>query len=150
MFKKLMGIVIISFSMFALVSPTFAYTVKAGDTMYEISKNNNMTLDKLIALNPQIKDPNLIRVGENVNTIDNNSEIKPSENYSAAELDLLARLVRAEAQGEPYQGKVAVAEVVINRTHSPLFPDSITAVINQKGQFSPVSNGAINKPADTR
>jgi N-acetylmuramoyl-L-alanine amidase len=84
-----------------------------------------------------------------VNTIDNNSEIKPSENYSAAELDLLARLVRAEAQGEPYQGKVAVAEVVINRTHSPLFPDSITAVINQKGQFSPVSNGAINKPADT-
>jgi N-acetylmuramoyl-L-alanine amidase len=148
MFKRLIGTVIIAVSMFALVSPTFAYTVKAGDTMYAIAKTNNITLDKLVSLNPTIKDPNLIFIGENVNTIENNS-VTTSETYTAAELDLMARLVRAEAQGESFQGKVAVAEVILNRIHSPLFPDTVQEVIYQKGQFSPVSNGAINLPADT-
>ena len=68
--------------------------------------------------------------------------------YSDAEIDLLARLVRAEAQAEPLQGKIAVACVVLNRVESPRFPDSIRGVIYQRGQFSPVNNGQINKPAD--
>jgi N-acetylmuramoyl-L-alanine amidase len=65
-----------------------------------------------------------------------------------SEYDLLARLVRAEAQGESYEGKVAVASVVLNRVESNQFPDTITDVIYQSGQFSPVSNGSLNKAAD--
>lgn len=60
------------------------------------------------------------------------------------DLLLLARLISAEARGEPYLGQVAVGGVVFNRMESPLFPNSIRAVILQPGQFSPVSNGSIN------
>ena len=83
----------------------------------------------------------------NINT--NKNETQPSSSgYSASDLDLLARLVNAEAKGEPFQGKVAVAIVVLNRVDSGKFPNSIRGVIYQRGQFSPVNNGAINRPAD--
>ncbi|MFH7445052.1 cell wall hydrolase, partial [Pseudomonas syringae pv. tagetis] len=66
--------------------------------------------------------------------------------------DLMARLVRAEAEGEPYAGKVAVATVILNRVASPEFPNSIKAVINEVSNghyaFTPVQNGQINQPAD--
>ncbi|WP_226087538.1 cell wall hydrolase [Mesobacillus sp. S13] len=64
------------------------------------------------------------------------------------EVKLLARLVHAEAKGEPYEGKVAVAEVVLNRVENEQFPDSVKEVIYQKNAFQPVQNGAINKPAN--
>lgn len=67
---------------------------------------------------------------------------------SDADFDLLARIVRAEAQTEPFEGKVAVAAVVLNRVESPKFPDTIRGVIYQRGQFQPVMNGQINKAAD--
>lgn len=74
--------------------------------------------------------------------------VSTNYSFSTEELDLLARIVRAEAQAEPFEGKVAVAAVVLNRLESPKFPDTIRGVIYQRGQFQPVRNGAINKPAD--
>lgn len=72
--------------------------------------------------------------------------------YSASDLDLLSRLITAEAQGEPYDAKVAVGAVVINRVKSDSFPDTMREVIYQKingyFQFTPVKNGWIDKPAD--
>lgn len=60
---------------------------------------------------------------------------------------LLAQIIHAEAKGEPYEGKLAVGNVIINRKNSDQFPDTIKGVIFQKGQFQPVSNGSIyNKP----
>ena len=50
-----------------------------------------------------------------------------------------------EAGSEPYQGKVAVGIVVMNRVSSKSFPNSIKGVIYQKGQFSPVRNGSLKK-----
>lgn len=66
------------------------------------------------------------------------------------EIDLLSRLVSAEARGESYEGMVAVANVVLNRLRSPKWkPDTIEAVIFEPRQFQPVSNGAIyNKPTE--
>ncbi|RKD26821.1 hypothetical protein BEP19_16640 [Ammoniphilus oxalaticus] len=55
----------------------------------------------------------------------------------------LAKLVEAEASGEPYQGKVAVAAVVINRSKSPFFPKSIKSVIFERQQFTPVHTRRI-------
>lgn len=60
------------------------------------------------------------------------------------EFDLLSRLIYAEARGESFEGKVAVAEVVLNRVENNQFPNTITEVIYQKNQFSPVINGSIN------
>ncbi|WP_420825935.1 cell wall hydrolase [Clostridium taeniosporum] len=55
----------------------------------------------------------------------------------------MAKLVYAESIGEPYDGKVAVASVVLNRVMSPNFPNSIREVIFQKNAFSCVKNGKI-------
>lgn len=54
---------------------------------------------------------------------------------------LLANLIYCEAGGEPYAGQLAVGAVVINRLLSSVYPDTITGVIYQKAQFSPVGSG---------
>ncbi|MBO0961717.1 cell wall hydrolase [Neobacillus sp. MM2021_6] len=75
----------------------------------------------------------------------------PAVSISSQEKDLFARLVEAEAKGEPEEGKVAVATVVLNRVDSPHFPNTVTGVIKEvvgdTYAFSPVQNGEINKPA---
>lgn len=62
------------------------------------------------------------------------------------ELEVLLRIVEAEAGNEDEDGKLLVANVVLNRMNSELFPDSVTEVVFQKEkgvcQFSPVSNGS--------
>ncbi len=56
---------------------------------------------------------------------------------------LLAALIQAEAGGQPYDGKVAVGAVVMNRVKSGRYPNSIAEVIYAPGQFGPISNGSI-------
>lgn len=56
---------------------------------------------------------------------------------------LLANLIYCEAGGEPYDGKVAVGAVVINRVLSSVYPDTVVGVIYQKSQFSPVGSGRL-------
>jgi spore germination cell wall hydrolase CwlJ-like protein len=60
-------------------------------------------------------------------------------------------LITAEATGQPFNAKVGVGAVVVNRVQSKEWPNSINSVINQVigeyYQFSPVKNGHINKPA---
>lgn len=118
----------------ALIIPTAtsAHTIESGDTVYGISQANGMSLLEFEHLNPQVKDINRIYVGQDVYTV------------STSERHLLAQIVEAEAKGEPYAGKVAVATVVLNRVVHDGFPDTVEEVIYQPGQFSPVMDGAIN------
>ena len=60
--------------------------------------------------------------------------------------ELLARLISAEARGEPYSGQVAVGAVVLNRVDHPSFPNSISAVIYQSGAFSCLYDGQFDQP----
>ena len=69
--------------------------------------------------------------------------------YHESEIRMLARLVYAEARGEPYVGKVAVAAVVLNRVKSPVFPNTISGVIYQAGAFDCVADGQINLEPDS-
>ncbi|MFB5066512.1 MAG: cell wall hydrolase [Candidatus Wallacebacter cryptica] len=64
------------------------------------------------------------------------------------ELDLLARAVHAEAKGEPYEGMVAVAAVILNRVDHPEFPNTIAGVIYEPLAFQVVANGTINQEPD--
>ncbi len=64
------------------------------------------------------------------------------------DLWLLARVIYAEAAGEPYMGKVAVGAVVMNRTRSGIFPSSVTGVIYEPWQFSCVGNWMFNSAPD--
>lgn len=62
---------------------------------------------------------------------------------SKEEIKLLEQLVEAEAGAEPYEGKVAVANVVFNRVHNKEYPSTISGVIYQRNQFEPVVKGTI-------
>ena len=63
---------------------------------------------------------------------------------SSSDLNLLARIIHAEARGEPYTGKVAVGAVVLNRVKHSSFPKTIAGVIYQPGAFDAVADGQIN------
>lgn len=72
--------------------------------------------------------------------------IQTSEPGNSAQLDLLARLISAEARGEPYSGQVAVGAVVLNRVRHPSFPNTVAGVIYQNGAFSCIRDGQFNQP----
>ncbi|HEY8393201.1 MAG TPA: cell wall hydrolase [Thermaerobacter sp.] len=58
---------------------------------------------------------------------------------SLADVELLARVIKIEAGGEPYEGKVAVGAVIVNRMRSSRFPNSLRAVVFAPGQFPGVT-----------
>jgi len=129
------------------------YIVKKGDTLSGIAKRYKITLASLKKANnisgSKIKvGQKLIIPGVKANEAAKAAGVIP---YTQAELDLLARLIEAEAGGESYNAKVAVGAVVVNRVQSKDWASSISGVINEKYgdyyQFTPVQNGMIKKPA---
>ena len=71
-----------------------------------------------------------------------NAEIQ-AEQQSASDLKLLAALIFCEAGNQCYDGKVAVGAVVLNRMESRRFPNTLSGVIYQKGQFTPAMTGKL-------
>ena len=63
--------------------------------------------------------------------------------FAEGDRALLANLIYCEAGSEPYEGKVAVGAVVINRVLSSVYPDTVVGVIYQGKQFSPVASGRL-------
>lgn len=131
------------------------YTVQKGDSLYSIAQKNGITLSNLRTANNMWTD--YLDCGRILNipvtAITTTAQPSGIIKYSASDVDLLARLITAEAQGQPYKAKIAVGSVVLNRIKSGLFANSINAVIYQTingyYQFTPVLNGWINKPADS-
>lgn len=72
------------------------------------------------------------------------STVSGGQNQSSVEL--LARVISAEARGEPYTGQVAVGAVILNRVEHPSFPDTIAGVVYQSGAFTCMTDGQINEP----
>lgn len=75
------------------------------------------------------------------------TEIKKREetSYTEDDLKLLSCLVHAEAGSQSYEGKLAVANVVLNRVKSSKYPNTIKNVIYQRGQFSVATSGSLKK-----
>lgn len=69
-----------------------------------------------------------------------------SKGAGNGDIDLLARLISAEARGEPYTGQVAVGAVVLNRVKHSSFPNSIAGVIYQPWAFTCIQDGQFNEP----
>ncbi|MDA8440925.1 MAG: spore cortex-lytic enzyme [Peptococcaceae bacterium] len=63
---------------------------------------------------------------------------------SSSDLNLLAHVVNGEARGEPFEGQVAVAAVVLNRLKNPNYPKTVAGIVYQPGAFSSVNDGQIN------
>jgi N-acetylmuramoyl-L-alanine amidase len=113
------------------------YEAKKGDSLFNIAVRFGISEVELKQAN--FKKTDHLEPGEKL--------IIPEKKITDHEQDLLARLVHAEAKGEPYAGKVAVALVVLNRVKSEKFPDTIKEVIYEERQFEPVENGSIHEPA---
>jgi N-acetylmuramoyl-L-alanine amidase len=74
-----------------------------------------------------------------------NKKLPASNNlgFTQQDLKMMANAVYGESRGEPYEGQVAVAAVIINRTKSPEFPNTPMGVIFQPGAFTAVADGQI-------
>jgi N-acetylmuramoyl-L-alanine amidase len=64
----------------------------------------------------------------------------------SGDVALLAKVISAEARGEPYSGQVAVGAVILNRVAHPSFPGSISGVVYEPGAFTCMVDGQINQP----
>lgn len=67
-----------------------------------------------------------------------------AEALAASDLDLLAAIIECEADGESYEGKIAVGNVVLNRVKSKRYADSVVQVLFQRYQFTPVTSGRFS------
>ena len=67
-----------------------------------------------------------------------------AEAAAQADKELLASLIFCEAGNQPYEGQVAVGAVVMNRVKSGSYPDTISDVIYQSGQFTPAMTGWLD------
>ncbi len=131
--------------------PAHVYKVKSGDSLYTIAKKYGVPVANLKKANGKKGDS--IKPGQKLMI----PGVSPKKSdtvipYSSSDVDLLAKLIEAEASGESMQTKIAVGAVVINRVQSKEWAPSISKVINQKFgayyQFTPVKNGTIkNTPS---
>lgn len=71
------------------------------------------------------------------------SDYQLPSKYSERDLQIMANAVYGEARGEPYEGQVAVAAVILNRVESEDFPDTVSGVIFQPRAFTAVADGQI-------
>ena len=67
-----------------------------------------------------------------------------AQEAAQADKELLASLIFCEAGNQPYEGQVAVGAVVMNRVKSSSYPDTISDVIYQSGQFTPAMTGWLD------
>lgn len=130
------------------------YTVVKGDSLYKISKKYGITVQAIKNFNNLKSDmiyPGQVFVIKGSNTQVPSGKITSQSGvtYTQEELDLLSRLIKAEAGGESYNTQLAVGAVVLNRVKSEKFPNTIKEVIYEVSygyyQFTPVLNGEINK-----
>jgi len=114
--------------------------------------NLNMVFGHLVEYfkNYRILSIDTRNIGLNKNDLEN---IIPSfEGYTPDDLKWLSKIIHAEAKGESHEGKLAVGNVILNRTKNPMYPDTIEEVIFDRRngvQFSPIINGAINNAPST-
>ena len=135
-----------------LISETFEANVNWDSKNYTVSitmPNNNISINK--PSNNTSSSSN----SSSTSKPSNNNSSSNSTNLGIANIDdatyWLARIIEAEASGEPYKGNVAVGEVILNRVQANEFPNTIWGVIFDDTyaiQFEPVANGTIyNTPS---
>jgi N-acetylmuramoyl-L-alanine amidase len=119
------------------------HSIQKGESLYRIAVNNGTTVNQLKQANGITS--NVIYPGAKLAIPASNANYNNNVNDNNHEIDLLARLITAEAGGEPFKGKVAVASVIINRKTDTKFPETIAGNIFKPHQFESVSNGLIWK-----
>ena len=143
----------------ASVATTSGIASESAETA--IPATDDATLMAEAGLTPSLTDSLIAPVTEQMIDLDAANESETDEDTPAEteavvindahddELECLVRTISNEARGEPHDGQLAVAQVVMNRVASPLFPDTICGVVYQRHQFSnirrhqPVRSGPL-------
>lgn len=134
------------------ISECFNTKVNWKDNTVIINSNSNssITNNNTVSGNISSNNSNPSSNSKPNNSSSNDTIIAPSD-YDDA-VYWLSRIIEAEAGGEPFKGKVAVGEVILNRVKSEEFPNTIWSVIFDEKfgiQFEPVANGTIyNTPSN--
>jgi spore germination cell wall hydrolase CwlJ-like protein len=141
------------------IEPVPEHIAAEGDTLESVAQTYGTTAEALRNLNGLHSDE--LQIGQRLKVVvpefkaegevqeTAGPEAEPTE-VDPAELSLLARLVQAEAGYEPYEGKLAVASVVMNRVHSAGYPNTVKGVIYAPGQFSPAGSGQLDKTTPSK
>ena len=132
------------------ISECFNAYVDWDDSTQTVLINSNKTTSSSKPSNSTNTKPSSSSSNNTVASAPSNSASQTS-NYNDA-VYWLSRIIEAEASGEPFKGKVAVGEVILNRVKCEEFPNTIWGVIFDKNfgiQFEPVANGTIyNTPSE--
>jgi len=116
------------------------YTILDGDTLQSIGEAFGTEVEFLKERN-HLADESL-QAGDDLKVVIPQI-MKEKEPHP--DLLLLAKIIHAEAGYEPFDGQLAVGNVILNRVEDPRFPDTIKAVIYQRGQFTPAMNGSLER-----
>ncbi len=107
------------------------YGSKTKSAVKKFQRNNNLTADG-VAGKATLKKMGIYGLSNNGSS-------------GSTDVNLLAKVISAEARGETYKGQVAVGAVILNRVSHSSFPDTISGVVYQDGAFSCMYDGQINK-----
>ena len=107
-----------------------------------VERNVTSTLDAAATAEPE-EIVTIESAGEDA--MEECQEIIESAGYDPEDEYMLAKIAMAEAESEGVEGKALVILVVLNRVQSDRFPDSVSEVIFQQGQFSPVGSGRFDR-----
>lgn len=139
-FVSVLLVVCLTFNSFGVRSKAFAQQDKANTT-------NDINANYLKPIEPKgyIKQVKMVETVEQPVIIEQVAPVIEVDKLSQEEVDLISRVVMAEAENEPLEGKLYVVDTILNRVDSKSFPNTVHDVIYQAHQFTSMWNGRYNR-----
>lgn len=116
------------------------YGSKTTKAVRSFQQKNGLTADG-VAGPATLKALGMEQTGQNTG-----SQTSSSGGNASGDVALLAKVISAEARGEPYDGQVAVGAVILNRIAHPSFPNTLAGVVYEPGAFTCMVDGQIDQP----
>ncbi len=120
------------------------YGSKTSKAVRSFQRKNGLTADG-VAGPATLKALGMEQTSQNSGS----SQTGSSGGNASGDVALLAKVISAEARGEPYDGQVAVGAVILNRIAHPSFPNTLAGVVYEPGAFTCMVDGQIDQPIDS-
>ena len=117
------------------------YGSKTSKAVRSFQRTNGLTADG-VAGPATLKALGMEQTSQNSGS----SQTGSSGGNASGDVALLAKVISAEARGEPYDGQVAVGAVILNRIAHPSFPNTLAGVVYEPGAFTCMVDGQIDQP----
>ena len=117
------------------------YGSKTSKAVRSFQRKNGLTADG-VAGPATLKALGMEQTSQNSGS----SQTGSSGGNASGDVALLAKVISAEARGEPYNGQVAVGAVILNRIAHPSVPNTLAGVVYEPGAFTCMVDGQIDQP----